>query len=296
MQVASETFDSVVAASGRLGLSSAQTERALTALAQMASKGVVSMEELRQQLGEALPVAMGIAATSLGITVSELDKLVSSGQLLSRDFLPAFGAALRESFEGGEARVVNMALGWERLKNSIIAATQETNESIGVTRALAVVFDGTSRAIDRSREIARETGTATGYLAGVWRELTGTADKDAGATQRFSDASFEATAQARQAVVDWTRAGVSYADVAVKTAAATAVAVKLTAAKKLEGDAAQRLAELGTDEATQRLAATNAAGGNVAASQRLLLARQGRSRRGNESDYPSAGTGPCARR
>ena len=50
----------------------------MSALAQMASKGTVSMEELRQQLGDRLPGALGLAAKGLGITEQELIKLVSA--------------------------------------------------------------------------------------------------------------------------------------------------------------------------------------------------------------------------
>jgi len=42
----------------------------------MASKGVVSMEELRGQLGEALPGALQAAASGMGVTTVDLIKLV----------------------------------------------------------------------------------------------------------------------------------------------------------------------------------------------------------------------------
>lgn len=90
-----ELFARLTKASAILGISTEDTGRAITALGQMASKGVVSMEELRQQLGDALPGAFQIAAKGLGITEKQLTALVESGQLAARDFIPAFSDGLK---------------------------------------------------------------------------------------------------------------------------------------------------------------------------------------------------------
>lgn len=94
LEETNQLFARLTKAAGILGLSTDDTGRAITALGQMASKGVVSMEELRQQLGDALPGAFQIAARGLGITEKQLSKLVESGQLAARDFLPAFSQGL----------------------------------------------------------------------------------------------------------------------------------------------------------------------------------------------------------
>lgn len=67
-------------------------------LSQIASKGVVSMEELRQQIGESMPGAMDAAARSMGVTVAQFNKLVSTGTILSKDFLPKFAEELKNTF------------------------------------------------------------------------------------------------------------------------------------------------------------------------------------------------------
>ena len=69
---------------------------AMTALSQIAGKGVVSMEELRQQLAERMPGAFGIASRAMGLTQAEMVQLVSSGQLLSSEFLPKFAGQLKK--------------------------------------------------------------------------------------------------------------------------------------------------------------------------------------------------------
>lgn len=75
-----------------------QANRALLALSQMASKGSVQSEELKGQLGEALPGAFGIAARSLGVTTGQLQKMLEKGEVLASDFLPKFATELHKTF------------------------------------------------------------------------------------------------------------------------------------------------------------------------------------------------------
>ena len=60
---------------------------ALRAASQVFSKGKVSAEELRQQIGERLPGAFTIFADSMGITTKELDKLLEDGKVDLLDFV-----------------------------------------------------------------------------------------------------------------------------------------------------------------------------------------------------------------
>lgn len=79
-------------------LSMDQMEGTYLALTQMLSKGAVSMEELRRQMGDRLYGAFNLAAEAMGLTTAELDKLVSTGQLASADFLPKFASELQRVF------------------------------------------------------------------------------------------------------------------------------------------------------------------------------------------------------
>lgn len=116
-----EIFEAVSIAMAALGKSSADTQGALNAVTQIVSKGTVSMEELRQQLGERVPGAFQIAAESMGLTTQELDKLVSSGKLAAEDFLPKFAAGLKEAF-GDVSYVDTYTASLNRLKNSVTDA------------------------------------------------------------------------------------------------------------------------------------------------------------------------------
>ena len=59
---------------------------ALLATSQVFSKGKVSAEELRQQIGERLPGAFSLFAKSIGMTPQELDKALQNGQVSLQDF------------------------------------------------------------------------------------------------------------------------------------------------------------------------------------------------------------------
>lgn len=62
---------------------------ALEALVQMVGKGTVSMEELRQQLGDALPGAMKIVADAMGVTQSKLYDMVKAGKISGKELIAA---------------------------------------------------------------------------------------------------------------------------------------------------------------------------------------------------------------
>lgn len=110
------------------GLSAERTQLVYLAFDQILSKGVVSMEELRRQLGENIFGAFQHAAKAMGVTTTELNQLVSSGQLASEDFLPKFANELRKVVR--ETGALNKALhkvqaNEERFKSILQLATAE---------------------------------------------------------------------------------------------------------------------------------------------------------------------------
>jgi tape measure domain-containing protein len=110
------SMNALVNSVAKFGGSSETLKRAAIAIQQMSGKGVISMEELRQQLGEAVPNAMELMARGMGLSMAELTEKVSKGivksqQALAKMFaqmeLDANGAAARmmESFPGALARL-----------------------------------------------------------------------------------------------------------------------------------------------------------------------------------------------
>ena len=87
-----------------LGLSAEESSRAVNALMQMMSKGVVTSEELKLQMGEVLPNAiplMAKAAKDAGIsvsgTVAELFQLQQQGAVISSKVLPFFAKRMSKA-------------------------------------------------------------------------------------------------------------------------------------------------------------------------------------------------------
>ncbi|MFZ9327890.1 MAG: tape measure protein, partial [Polynucleobacter sp.] len=87
---AAQTFEQLQMLTVAFGGSAMQAEKAVYALQQMMSKGKVSAEELRGQLGDALPGALELFRQAYkGGTVSaaEFNKLIDDGKLTINDFI-----------------------------------------------------------------------------------------------------------------------------------------------------------------------------------------------------------------
>lgn len=144
---AQRVFTTVSQAILALGGSSQQVQGALTALQQMLSKGVVQSEELKGQLAEHLPGAMGIAARSMNMSVAELMAALKTGTVESSNFVNKFtnqlekeaGPAL-DSFANSNEAAVNRAINeWNKLRAvigkamaEIAAGTAEKTGSFGL--------------------------------------------------------------------------------------------------------------------------------------------------------------------
>lgn len=96
---ARKVFDSVSKAVSVLHLSADQTTGVFTALQQMVSKGTVSAEELRGQLGERLPGAFNLAAAAMGVTTAQLGKMLENGEIAASDLLPKLAMQLDKTFD-----------------------------------------------------------------------------------------------------------------------------------------------------------------------------------------------------
>lgn len=142
-----QVFSGVANAVAAMGLSADEANGVFLALSQIAGKGKVSMEELRQQLGERLTPAMSLAAKAMGVTTAELGKMVANG-ISAEKFLPKFGAAMQEAFAPTAAENV------KTLTGQINLLTNRYNEFLlsvgqgGVTEAAVAVFKDIGAALD----------------------------------------------------------------------------------------------------------------------------------------------------
>lgn len=140
-----QIFESITKAGATMGLSTEQQERAFMALNQMMSKGTIQAEELRGQLGEALPGALSIMAKSLGVSEKKLGDMMKNGELLAADVLPKFAKQLEITYGIEQVqRVETLSAAQGRLSNSWIEFVRTLNESEtgGITQFFSTILSG----------------------------------------------------------------------------------------------------------------------------------------------------------
>jgi tape measure domain-containing protein len=139
-----KTFKGVAAGIRGTGGSLQDLESALLATSQVFSKGKVSAEELRQQIGERLPGAFTLFAQSLNMTPAQLDKALEDGKVSLQDF-EKFAELLFARFgKSAEAIVNSPAAAGDRLQTSL----SKLSENIGKLLApIGAAFQNTFAAI-----------------------------------------------------------------------------------------------------------------------------------------------------
>ena len=124
---AEKVFESIASGIRGTGGSLEDMKAAMTATAQVFSKGKVSAEELRQQLGERLPGAFTIFAESMGKTPAELDKALEGGKVTLDDFMK-FSETLFAKY-GKNAEI--LAAGPEAAGDRLATAMSEMKDELG---------------------------------------------------------------------------------------------------------------------------------------------------------------------
>lgn len=151
-----EIFDNIARAATSLHLTGDKTELVFLALEQMASKGVVSMEELRRQLGDSLPGAFEIAAKSMGVSTAAFNKMVSDGKVMSADFLPKFARAVREELGGEAEKAATQAnAAFNRYQNSLFNISDTIGD--GLNPALASLAQEMTAIITSTDNLLKST-------------------------------------------------------------------------------------------------------------------------------------------
>lgn len=159
-----DIFTGIAEASVVLGLSQDQLEGALLAVQQIISKGKVSAEELRGQLGERLYGAVQVAARAIGFTTQQLEELLEKGLLPAEKFLPAFARQLRTEFGAGvQGATTGARAEIERFNNALFELKTQFATS-GFLDALAAAFRSISTSLSDPgmRDGIRALGTFIG--------------------------------------------------------------------------------------------------------------------------------------
>ena len=203
MQEQRKIFESMSRAVTAFGMSAEDSNGVFLALSQMMSKGKISSEELRLQMGERLPIALQAMAKAAGTTVVGLDDLLKQGKLMSADVLPKFADALNEMIPNVDTD--NLETSVNRLKNTftelvnssgvqsrykgivdwltnLIKGATENIKNIVIYAAAAIAVAVTSRCINKiiaaiasaelaaksaARKAARDAGEA--FDEAAWR-------------------------------------------------------------------------------------------------------------------------------
>ncbi|HGU0753350.1 TPA: tape measure protein [Cronobacter sakazakii] len=141
------------------GADSESQSRALKSLNQMMSKGTVMSEELKGQLSEALPGAVGLFVKALNqmkgttnLTEKDLFDLMQQGKLFSKDILPEVAKQMKAAARNGGAldkAMKSNRASWQRLQTSMQNAMNIFFTS-GFGNELTSAFDAISAAVNGS--------------------------------------------------------------------------------------------------------------------------------------------------
>lgn len=159
LQETEKIFETMTEAAGVMGLKTDELTGIYLALEQMLSKGKVTTEELRRQLGERLPGAFGIMADALGVTTVELDKMLKTGKVLSAEVLPLFAEEVQKAFgldtiekvETLQASTVNLTSSWQMLIEELRTG------SSWISTGLRATFEGFADNLRELRDLMRGT-------------------------------------------------------------------------------------------------------------------------------------------
>lgn len=110
------------------GGSDEQLHRVTLGITQMAGKGVIQMEEMRQQLGESMPTAMRLMARSMGVSVGELVDAIATGKLEARSALKQFTEELDRAYGGSAIRMMQTFSGQVTQMNANLQRLATDNE------------------------------------------------------------------------------------------------------------------------------------------------------------------------
>jgi len=134
-------YESIIQAGSTLQLSNDKIQGSLLAVSQMFSKGNVSAEELRGQLGERLPGAFGIMAEALGVNEKKLNKMLEQGEVLAKDALPKFAAALTNAYGANAQKNLETVAGQQnRVINSLTEYLNKKNDDLGITNKISSAY------------------------------------------------------------------------------------------------------------------------------------------------------------
>jgi tape measure domain-containing protein len=167
-------FEGLVDAGVAMRLSDIQLEGSFRAVQQMMSKSVVQSEELVGQLGEQLPGAIRLAASSMGMTTQAFLRATKAGQIMAVDLLPKLADSLVDTF-GGEAEKASHQLlaDMTRLSTASSIFFESFGRTTGITTAFQKAVEGLGATLAFAATHMNDVIGAAGGLVAVLAILAG---------------------------------------------------------------------------------------------------------------------------
>tara|TARA_R100000231_G_scaffold29685_1_gene26277 strand:- start:688 stop:2913 length:2226 start_codon:yes stop_codon:yes gene_type:complete len=190
---AEKVFKAIAAGIRGTGGNLEDMKAAMRATSQVFSKGKVSAEELRQQLGERLPGAFTLFAESMGKTPAELDKALEQGKVTLDDFMK-FAEKLFDTYgENAEILADSPAAAGDRLATAISELKDNLGEPVS---AIGAMFQNMSTTIVNS--INDATNSVQNRMAGLLTRSISKRTRDIEKLQEKTDKAFEDLRKAAQ--------------------------------------------------------------------------------------------------
>jgi tape measure domain-containing protein len=123
-------FEQTVAGLRALGSSPRQVEQALLALEQIMTKGRLSAEEYRRQLGNAVPNALNFMAQQFNASTAVMDQMIKSGLIPAEAAVVAFSKSM-EQVAKAAGPLDDLRKSFVSLKNEIVAWGTAFGEVVG---------------------------------------------------------------------------------------------------------------------------------------------------------------------
>ena len=154
---AEEVFLAIASGIRGTGGSLEDMKAAMRATSQVFSKGKVSAEELRQQLGERLPGAFTLFAASMDKTPAQLDKALEQGKVTLDDFMKfakklfaTYGVNAEILAQGPEAAGDRLKTAMAELKDAVGSLLRPIGA--GFQKVFGAIVEDINKAIQKFRE------------------------------------------------------------------------------------------------------------------------------------------------
>lgn len=173
------------------GGSTQDLNRLIIGMTQAIGKGTLSMEEMRQQIGEAVPSAMRVLAREMNTTIPELFRMIEDGAVDSTEAMKKLSEGLQKDFGDAleiQARTIAGALGRLRSSTSVAIGELFNQDTDGGRQLVALInriTDGVvgfikaidQDAMDRFFETLNAGVTIGQQMAGAFVALSGIANQ-----------------------------------------------------------------------------------------------------------------------